>query len=610
MSFQTRLLLTYSILIILLVAVLSISFYEYNSNIYESKAYTNLSVNSDKMSRQLDNLIRPMEFVTTYLLSDINFVSSMTTLANLDKNISQNLDYINDSRKTIRGAVLSYAVEENFYRVSVYNNKGDLFTSNIIVQSVNSATDLIDKLSWVQQADEARGSVVIIPPYSDPWAVSDKEKVFGLIRSVQGQKGKKGYIEVQNKYSELERIFSIPNEENLKVIAVTNAGENLYTNGIPKGPLLNYYSKLAFDSEEDVSLKRNLISGLDEIVACTGSSYTGIKFIMVQDKKTLLKPLLFTGKIIILIGILIIAVSLLYIYIFSRQLTKPIRKLKETMEGTDLENLSRKIIFESSNNEIEALNRSFKLLRKRLNEAVQREIKSQALQMQASFDSMQAQVNPHFIYNILNVLSNKGIVNDDEEICEICNGIASMLRYSTSTLKRSATIGDELEHMNSYLMLMKKRFEHKLEFRIEMDQVIFGEAIPKIVLQQIVENSINHGFESIITTMLIEVKGYIADGWWYIEIVDNGQGFHPDMLKKLDDRMKLIRKELFSSEQLTGFAIGGMGLINTYARLVLFYHDNFVFTLENKNNGGTKVTIGSTLGFKGGSDERYENTPN
>jgi len=62
------------------------------------------------------------------------------------------------------------------------------------------------------------------------------------------------------------------------------------------------------------------------------------------------------------------------------------------------------------------------------------------LQMKANFDSLQAQVNPHFIYNILTVLSNKGIENNDEEICDICESVASMLRYSTSTLKPSATI--------------------------------------------------------------------------------------------------------------------------------------------------------------------------
>jgi len=213
-------------------------------------------------------------------------------------------------------------------------------------------------------------------------------------------------------------------------------------------------------------------------------------------------------------------------------------------------------------------------------------------------------VNPHCIYNILNVLSNKGIVNGDDEICEICDNIASMLRYSTSTLKRTATIAEELEHVRKYLMLMKKRFEHRLEFEISADPEICNAAIPKIVLQQIVENSINHGFEKLQTIMYISVKGYASDGWWYIEITDNGQGFAPEVLNQLKIKMEEVKKELSGTESYKGLAIGGMGLINTYARLLLFHHGKFVFKLENAEGGGAKVTIGGILESVKGDEEK------
>ena len=218
--------------------------------------------------------------------------------------------------------------------------------------------------------------------------------------------------------------------------------------------------------------------------------------------------------------------------------------------------------------------------------------------MQASFDSLQAQVNPHFIYNILNVLSNRGLIDGDDEICEICDSIASMLRYSTSTLKRTATIKEELEHVRNYLLLMKKRFEHRLKFNIDTDPEIYGETIPKIVLQQIVENSINHGFESLQTTMEIGIRGYMSDGWWFIEIMDNGQGFEPHILDELRTRMESIREDISSTEPYTGFAIGGMGLLNTYARMLLIYNRQFEFMLDNVDGGGARVTIGGVLGQK------------
>jgi two-component system sensor histidine kinase YesM len=273
------------------------------------------------------------------------------------------------------------------------------------------------------------------------------------------------------------------------------------------------------------------------------------------------------------------------------------------MEETELGNLRKDINLHSSNNEIESLNGSFQKLLERLQESVSREIKSQSMQMQASFDSLQAQVNPHFIYNILNVLSNKGIELGDHEICEICESIAAMLRYSTSTKKRTATIEEELNHVQNYLTLMKKRYEHRLEFNIDADQSIMHESIPKIVLQQIAENSITHGFMNGQKVIKIGIRGYSENGWWYVEITDNGRGFEPGILSELENRMGAVEKDLSGSESQDGYEIGGMGLINIYGRMALFTGGKYVFRLENRTDGGAKVIIGGIIGTKKGEGE-------
>lgn len=604
MRFQTRLLITYSLLIILLAVILGISFYQYNSRIFEENAYSNLEIVSDKMSQQLDNLIRQMDFISTYLLSNGSFISSLSILSDIDRNNPENLIYVNESIRTINNFLFAYSIDRDFYRVSIFNDKGDFLSSNFRGYDVsNNLKKLIDSFSWKERADDRKGRFVVLSPYADPWKVSDKITVFGLARSIQGSRGENGYLEVQNRYSELEKIFSVPEEKSIKVVAVTDDGGIFYSNGIQDRALLEYYSKLTLTASKKAAIARNPVTGTDEIIVGESSSYTGIRFVLAQDKDVLLKPLVYSGNAVMMIGIFIVMISVIYIYIFSKQLTKPIRQLKAKMEGTELENLPEKITFESSNNEIQALNRSFQHLRERLNEAVTNEIRAHSLQMQASFDSLQAQVNPHFIYNILNVLSNKGIVNGDDEICEICDGIAAMLRYSTSTLKRSATIAEELEYVRNYLLLMQKRYEQKLAFNIDIDQAICSETLPKIVLQQIVENAINHGFESIQTTMNIDIRGYASDDWWYIEITDNGQGFDPMVLSGLEARMETIRKELFSVDSHTGFEIGGLGLLNTYARLLLFCKGQFVFRLKNVDGGGAQVTIGGVMSRDRGEDK-------
>ena len=595
MSFQTRLFITYSLLIVFLIAIFGVFFYHYILNVFEQNAYSNLEVITDKMSEQLDNLIKPMDLMTTFLLSTDEFMTSMTILSTLDKTIPQNRTYISKARDTIQSNVITYAAHKHFYRVSYFNKIGDFATTNFIQQEREDIREVISQFDWIHLADKARGSIIIIPPYDDPWPASGSAKVFGLARCVHGSRESVGYLEVQNLYSEIEEIFSVPSKNNIKVYAITSSDMIFYKNSELDNPLMKYYLQCATTNKASVSEIDNSINSRKEIVAGIVSDYTGIRLILVQDKQTLLRPILYTLNITILVAFLIMLASFGYIFIFSKQLAKPIRQLKEKMEGIEYENLPEKISINSTNNEIEALNQSFQRLRIRINDAISREIKARTLQMQANFDSLHAEVNPHFLYNILNVLSHKGIINGDEEICEICDGIASMLRYSTSKQKSSSTIQEELEHVRNYLNLMKKRFEHKLEYFFDIDPLIYEEPVPKIILQQIVENSLNHGYKNSKGKMRISIRGHISNRFWYMEITDNGDGFEPKILEEIELKMKDMEKKIMGIAPITGLSIGGMGLVNTYARMALFYKNKIIFKLSNVNDGGARVLLGSQL---------------
>ena len=611
MRFRARLLIASSVLIILLVVALGIGFYRYTSGLFERSAYANLSGLAARMSQQLDNLIRLMDFVTTYLLSNAGFMSSMASLSGLDRGNPRNLLYINEGWQTINATLLSYAITKNFYSVNVLDRNGDFLSSNFNQHwATRSVAGRIDSLGWVAQADGARGRAVILPPYDDPWSSVPGTRVYGLARSAQGPKGGMGYLEVQNRYEDLESLFAVPDEKRLAVVAMTETGQLFFSNQPMSGALVEYYFRSLPSPSRGVSLLRNPVSGAEEILAGSLSSYTGIRVVLAQDRSALIGPLRFSRNITFLIGILIVAVSLAYNLLSARQLTRPLQRLKERMETTELANLPERITLDGTNDEIAALNLSFQRLRERLTEAVQREVAAHSLQLEARLDSLQAQVNPHFIYNVLTVLANRGLQSGDEEIVRICDGLADMLRYSTSTARRSATIAEEIVHVRTYLSLMKQRLEHRLEYRIEVAEGIQGEPIPKIVLQQITENSIAHGFRESQETMLVTVRASAtgpASGpgsRWRVEVLDNGQGFSADKLAALAERFRRIDAELAETAEpgddagdhrggRSGHAIGGMGLVNTYARLALFYGEGLEFRLENAPDGGARVVIGA-----------------
>lgn len=231
-------------------------------------------------------------------------------------------------------------------------------------------------------------------------------------------------------------------------------------------------------------------------------------------------------------------------------------------------------------------------MRERLYKAIRREKQLSDLQMQTQFDMLQAQVNPHFIYNVLNVISSRGSMNDDEVICDICDDLAGMLRYSTDTKQKYATLRQEITYLELYFSLLKYRYRHKLEYEIELESEIEEQKLPKLVIQQLVENSISHGFRNSSKVMKISVRGYQENGYWYICVQDNGEGFSKKVMEDLEKKFRQLRMDLADDERSVKMQIGGMGLLNTYARLYLLNGENMEFHICNRKEGGAETIIG------------------
>ena len=222
-----------------------------------------------------------------------------------------------------------------------------------------------------------------------------------------------------------------------------------------------------------------------------------------------------------------------------------------------------------------------------------REKKLEELQMQTSFDALQAQVNPHFINNTLNVISYRGTLLEDEEICEVCNDLSSMLKFSTNTKRRIVTVREELDYVECYMELLKYRHRDKFHYEIQVDRQIYQKMLPKIVIQQLVENSVTHGYRTPYEVMEIKISGWLADGRWYIKVSDNGDGFEEKVLAEIRDEMERIRHQILEEHQIQGMEIGGMGLLNIYSRMLLMHNTNFEMDFYNSEDGAEVVLCSS-----------------
>ena len=587
MKFRTKLILVFSIVIFFISAILGIVCYNYNSKRLSEKAAQSLKFYSRQTAANVDFTVDSMKHVTDYILSEQDMLYAMKTLPKYyekgNYGFGKTIKH-NDLLDTLNTGLAMYYIDSNFYRVIIFNEFGDVASStNNGSKLTNKARNTSD-IKWLDSAARMHGKPILIAPHMDGWGIRESEEVFSLARKVQG--GDFGYIEVQYATDELKDIFEIPDSD-IKVVAFLPGGEILYQSEGLTGDLVSYIKK----HPEVTKMDSITVSSDTSMWASEISDNYGIRVVALEEKTGIIAGMKEAVMIALGMAIGCFVISMGVVIFIASKLSRPLTVLKDQMENTGIENMDAELVVPNTDDEVQAVGIAYQNLMHRLNESIVKERRMSLLQLQAQFDTLQAQVNPHFLYNVLNVISSRGIMDGDEEICEICGCLAAMLRYSTNTKERYATVEKELEYLERYIFLLKSRYEHRLEVEVDCEESVKQEQLPKIVLQQLVENSIQHGYNNSKNIMKIYVHGWRDETGWYFEVRDNGQGTTEEVREELNEKMRKIREKIRSRGSSIEFEIGGMGLANTYARMFLVYNGKAVFRIRNLEEG-LSVIIG------------------
>lgn len=209
----------------------------------------------------------------------------------------------------------------------------------------------------------------------------------------------------------------------------------------------------------------------------------------------------------------------------------------------------------------------------------------QNLVTQAELRSLQAQINPHFLFNTLSMISKSAYLSQDTTTSELIDRLAGFLRYALDKSSTTSTLREEINSIENYLFIQKKRFSGRLDFLVDVAEQVPNLKMPAIVLQPLVENAIQHGIGPLAEEMVISLKVRNWDGRVRIQIEDNGIGMSAEQLETLQSCLKL---GLESSSRISGT---GIGLTNVYRRLKIYYGNDVQFNIESEENCGTLITI-------------------
>lgn len=223
--------------------------------------------------------------------------------------------------------------------------------------------------------------------------------------------------------------------------------------------------------------------------------------------------------------------SLISLY-FSLSISKPIIELANQMKK--IENGDFNLHIEGKwKGEINILYSSFNYMIKKINELIEQIYLSKIREKDSELKALQAQINPHFLYNTLDSVNWLAIQHNIPEISKIIISLSSILRYSISKENSIATLEDEIKHITSYINIQKFRFKDKFSVNFLIDTNILNSKIIKLILQPIVENAIIHGIETYLGKGEILINGFLDENNIVFYILNNGNLVDLNLVNKL-----------------------------------------------------------------------------
>jgi len=262
-----------------------------------------------------------------------------------------------------------------------------------------------------------------------------------------------------------------------------------------------------------------------------------------------------------------------------RHIHTPIDQLEKfagSLAGGDLQARAP----ETSVTELQELTQSLNTMAGRLQDLIDENNREQENLKKSELRALQAQINPHFLYNTLDAIVWLAEAGQTREVIHITRALSDFFRISLSQGKDWIPLSEEIKHLTGYLTIQKIRYRDILDYEIEIDEALYHIQVLKLLLQPLVENAIYHGIKHRRGRGLIRVSGRVEEGWLILSVRDNGAGMTAD-------RLQQVRQGLAADSGESA----GYGLFNVNKRIQLYYNQPQGIEIQSEEKIGTTVSL-------------------
>lgn len=330
----------------------------------------------------------------------------------------------------------------------------------------------------------------------------------------------------------------------------------------------------------DDGSREEVFNGTRQTVVTKTVGYTGWKLVGVIKGTGISLNMLKTRLFIVFVILLIIFIVILINSYISFRVTNPIRELEKSVKELEEGNLDADIYMGGSY-EVQHLGKSVQDMKFRIKGLMQDIVNEHEEKRKSEFDSLQAQINPHFLYNTLDIIVWQIENEKQSEAVHTVTALARFFRLSLGKGKNIVTVKDEIDHVKNYLMIQHMRFKNKFDYEFDIAEDVLELPSLKLMLQPLVENAIYHGMEFMDGDGLITLKAWREEDELYLSVADNGLGM-------TEDKVEMILTGKSSSGNGRG---SGIGVKNVNERIKLYFGEAYGITIDSEPDEGTTVII-------------------
>ncbi|USB34837.1 sensor histidine kinase [Paenibacillus sp. YPG26] len=559
---KIQVMITLSFMLVTIITVLLVSVMLYNkfSKSSEENTYLNIGQIIDQVNLNLEFYVSGMKDI--FELVEDRVGSAPKLMGQLESQL---------------GTILN--TREDLVSIALFTKDGELVLNT--PSAGMRSNSRLTRQGWFEAAQEHPGLLQFSAPhiqnvFKSPyrWVVTMSKEISYQDRGMK----RKGILAVDINFrtiDELSKRVSLGKKGYVYIIdslgnMVYHPQQQLIYAGLKYEnlePVLNY----SFGSYADAS------TGEDRIITIKTVHPTGWRVVGVTYTDEIMTTKKDINAFMLWFLFVMLGIVLLVSVFVSYRIAKPLRNLERSVKKVEDGDFGT-IIDVSGAYEVEQLSKRFNLMIRRIRELMDQIILEQEAKRKGELEVLQAQINPHFLYNTLNSVIRMAEAGRKEEVVTTITSLSKFFRISLSKGNNIIPVLDELEHVRNYLIIQKIRFKNKFQYEIEAQDEALNCMTLKLILQPLVENAIHHGIEMMVDEGFIGIYTWTQDETLFIRVTDNGMGMSEEVLKGI-----------LSGRARQGSG-SGVGVRNVHERISLYYGKSYGLTFESELEEGTSVT--------------------